>query len=152
MAKGSKLAAKSNEFVGLLESLDTKKIDGFFRKRNLNFWKQLKLVNLMSNATETVNFLKTFKNWIFLQKKMGCPKKTLKFSKIADGNKLAVQFEGISKVSQNVQMLGFGTIQEYFSFSRKTEVFENGKVIKLAVESTEIVTVLKKVKLHAFLK
>ena len=105
----------------------------------------------MSIANGTVRFLETFKSWFFFQKN-GFSEKILKFSKIADGNKFAVQFEGISKVFQNVEMLGFGTIQEYFSFSRKTEVFENGKVIKLAIESTEIVTVLKKFKLHAFLK
>ena len=31
----------------------------------------------------------------FLQKMTGFPKKTMKFSKIADGNKFAVQCEGI---------------------------------------------------------
>ena len=77
----------------------------------------------MSNANGTVRFLKTFKSWFFLQKKMGFQKKALNFSKIADGNKLAVQCEGISKVSQNVQILGFGSIKDYFGFSRKTEVF-----------------------------
>ena len=50
------------------------------------------------------------------------PKKTLKLSKIADG-KIAVQCEGNSKVSQNVQFLGFGSIRENFGFSRKTEVY-----------------------------
>ena len=54
---------------------------------------------------------------------MAFPKKTLKFSKIEDGNKFAVQCKGISKVSQNVQILGFGSIEEYFGLSRKTEVF-----------------------------
>ena len=59
----------------------------------------------------------------FFAKKAGFPKKTLKVLKIADGSKFAVQWEGISKVSQNVQILGFGSIEEYFAFSRETEVF-----------------------------
>ena len=32
MAKGSKLAAKSTELVGLLEKLSSEKIEGFFEK------------------------------------------------------------------------------------------------------------------------
>ena len=53
---------------------------------------------------------------------MGFPKKTLKLSKIAD-DKIAVQCEGISNVSQNFRILGFGSTKENFGFSRKTEVF-----------------------------
>ena len=37
MAKGSKLAAKSTEFVGLLEYLGSGKIDGFFEKETWLF-------------------------------------------------------------------------------------------------------------------
>ena len=88
----------------------------------------------MSTATETVSqfdfeckrnceFSQNVKRLGFLQRWMGFPKKTSKFSKIDDGNKFAVQCEGISKVSPNVQTLGFGSIKEYFGFSRKTEVF-----------------------------
>ena len=55
MAKGSKLAAKSTEVVGLLEKLCSYKIDGFFQKRNLKFWKKLSLASLMSTALETVS-------------------------------------------------------------------------------------------------
>ena len=73
--------------------------------------------------TEQWDFSKRSRVGFFLQKKLGFPKETLKFSKIADGNKFAVHCEGISKVSQKVQILGFGNIKEYFSFSRKTEVF-----------------------------
>ena len=133
MAKGSKPAAKSTEFVGLLDYLGSEKNGWFFRKRNLNFRKQLNLANLMSTASETVSqfdveckrnseicqnvqklgFLR--KRWVF--------RKILNFSKIADGNKFAVQCERISKVSQNVQFLGFGSIKENFGFLRKTEVF-----------------------------
>ena len=76
----------------------------------------------MSIANGTVRFLKTFKSWVFA-KKDGFSEKILSFSKIADSNKVAVQFEGISKVSQNVQFLGFGSIKENFSLLRKTEVF-----------------------------
>ena len=54
---------------------------------------------------------------------MGFPNETLKFSKIADGNKFAVHCEGISKVSQNFQIMRFGSFKENFGFSRKTEVF-----------------------------
>ena len=54
---------------------------------------------------------------------MALPKKSLKFSKTEDSNKIAVQCKGISKVSTNVQFLGFGSIKEHFGFSRKTEVY-----------------------------
>ena len=67
----------------------------------------LKTANIDAIATETVNFLKTFKNWIFLQKKMGFPKKTLKFAKMARGFNLAVQCNWKSKISQSVQNLFF---------------------------------------------
>ena len=87
----------------------------------------------MSTATETVSQLdvnrernseisRNVQELVFFQKN-GFSEKILKFSKIADGSKFAVQFEGISKVSQNVQLLEFGSIKEYFGFSRKTEVF-----------------------------
>ena len=59
----------------------------------------------------------------FFAKKDGFSGKILKFSKIADGGKFAVQCEGISKVSQSVQILEFGNSKEHFGFSRKTEVF-----------------------------
>ena len=72
--------------------------------------------------TEQWGFSKRSKA-VFFAKKVGFPKKTLKFSKIADGNKFAVQCERISKVSQNVQILGFGSIEENFGFPRKTGVF-----------------------------
>ena len=89
---------------------------------------------MVSTATETVSqfdvqceqknkISQNFQNLVFLQEKMGNPKKTLKFIKIADGNRLAVQCEGLSKVSENVRILGFGRIKEYFAFSRKAEVF-----------------------------
>ena len=80
------------------------------------------LANLMSNANGTVRFLKTFKSSVF-RKKNGFSEKNLKFSKIVDGNNFAVQCVGLSKVSQNVQISGFGSIKEYFGFSRKTDVF-----------------------------
>ena len=86
----------------------------------------------------------------FFAKRYWFYEKILKFPKIADGNKFAVQCERISKVSQNVQLLEFGNIKEDFGFSGKPEVFLNGKGSKLAVESTDIVTVLKKFKLQAF--
>ena len=81
----------------------------------------------MSTATETVSqfdveckrnseISQNVQKLCFLQRKMRFPKKTLKFSKIADGKKFAVQCEGISKVPQNVQILGFGIIKEYFGF------------------------------------
>ena len=54
MDKGSKVAAESSESVGLLDILGSKS-RRFFRKRNLIFWKQLNLANLMSTATETVS-------------------------------------------------------------------------------------------------
>ena len=54
MDKGSKNVAESNESVGFLDKLDSK-IGWFSRKKNLNFWKELSLDNLMSSATETVS-------------------------------------------------------------------------------------------------
>ena len=87
----------------------------------------------MSTATETVSqfdvecernseISRNVQELAFFRKN-GFSEKILKFSKIADGNKFAVQFEGVSKVSQNVHFLEFGSIKEYFGFSRKTEVF-----------------------------
>ena len=54
MDRGSKVAAESSESVGFLDNLGSRN-RWFFRKRNLNFWKQLNLANLMSTATETVS-------------------------------------------------------------------------------------------------
>ena len=54
MGRGSKVAAESSESVGLLDNLGSRN-RWFFRKRNLNFWKQQNLANLMSTATETVS-------------------------------------------------------------------------------------------------
>ena len=55
MDRGSKVAAAQlSESVGFLDNLGSRK-RWFFRKRNLNFWKQLNLANLMSTATETVS-------------------------------------------------------------------------------------------------
>ena len=87
MDRGSKVAAESSESVGFLDNLSSRN-RWFFRKRNLNLWKQLNLANLMSTATETVSQfdVECWRNseisqnvqklW-FLQKKMGFPKKTL---------------------------------------------------------------------------
>ena len=130
MAKVSKLAAKSTELVGFPDKLDSK-IRWFFRTRNPNFWKQLSLANLMSNANGTVRFLKTLKSWVFCKKKVGFPIKTSNFSKIANGNKFAVQCEGISKLSQNVQTLGFGVIKENFGFWEKLKSFKMAKAATL---------------------
>ena len=131
MDKGSKLVAESTGLVGFLESLDFNKIDGFFEK-NLNFWKQLKFVNLMSNATETVRFLKTFKNWVFFQKKMGFPKITYKFSKMSRGFNSAVQCNWTSKISQNVQNFGCRKIN---GFCKKSWIwFKAAKGMNFDVE------------------
>ena len=54
MDRGSKVAAESSESVGFLDNLGSRN-RWFFQKRNLNFWKQLNLANLMSTATETVS-------------------------------------------------------------------------------------------------
>ena len=71
---------------------------------------------------EQWDFSKLSRVWFFA-KKDGFSEKNLKFSKIADVNKFAVQCEAISKVSQNVQILGFGSNKDYFGFSRETEDF-----------------------------
>ena len=59
----------------------------------------------------------------FFAKKDGFSEKILKFSKTPDCNKFAVQCERSSKVSQNVQILGFGSFTENFGFLRKIEDF-----------------------------
>ena len=75
----------------------------------------------MSTATETVSqfvvecerdseISQNVQKLCFLQKKDAFSEKNLKFSKIDDGKKIAVQCEGISKVSQIVQILGIGSI------------------------------------------
>ena len=115
MDKGSKVASELNESVGFLDKLDSQN-RWFFRKRNLNFWKQLNLANWMSTATETVSqfdvecernseISQNFQNMGFLQEKMGFPLKILKFLKLARGIIFAVENEWKSKVSQNVQSL-----------------------------------------------
>ena len=89
----------------------------FFRKGNLNFWKQLNLANLMSTATKTVSqfdvecernseISQNFQKLTFLQEKMGFPKKTLKLLKKARGIKFAVESNWKSKISQNFQNFG----------------------------------------------
>ena len=84
----------------------------------------------MSNANGTVRFLKTFKSWVFA-KKGGFSGKILKLSKFADGNKFAVQCERISKVSQNVQFLGFGNNKENFGFWEKLTSLKMAKAANL---------------------
>ena len=87
MDRGSKVAAESSESVGFLGNLSSRN-RWFFRKRNLNFWKQLNLANLMSTATETVSQFdvecernseipQNVQKLCFLRKRMGFPKKTL---------------------------------------------------------------------------
>ena len=81
MDRGSKVAAESSESAGFLDKLGSR-YRWFFRKRNLNFWKQLNLANLMSTATETVSqfdvecerkseISQNFQKLVFLQEKMG---------------------------------------------------------------------------------
>ena len=116
MDKGSKVAADSNESVGSLDNLGSNN-RSFFRKRNLNFWKQLNLANLMSTATETVSqfdvqckknseISQNFQKFGFLQEKMGFPKETLKFFKVPRGVEFDVESNWKSKVSQNVKTFG----------------------------------------------
>ena len=80
--------------------------------------------------TEQWDFSKRSKA-VFFAKKDGFSEKNLVILKNSDGNKFAVQCEGNSKVSQNVQILGFGSIKEYFGFSRKTEAFKMAKAANL---------------------
>ena len=133
MVKVSILAAKSTELVALLEILGSEK-RCFFLKKKPDFLKTAKHSQFDVDCTETVSqfgvecernseISQNAQKLCFLQRKMRFPNKTLKFSKIADGNKFAVQWEGISKVSQNVQILGFGKFKEYLGFPRKPEVF-----------------------------
>ena len=70
MDRGSKVAAESSESVGILDNLGSRN-RWFFQKRNLNFWNQLSLASLKSNANGAVRFLKTFKICFFFKKKMG---------------------------------------------------------------------------------
>ena len=113
MDKDSKVAAESNESVGALDNLGSSN-RSFFRKSNLNFWKQLNLANLMSTATETVSqfdvqceknseISQNFQKLEFLQEEMGFPKNTLNFLKMARGIKFVVESNWKSKISQNSQ-------------------------------------------------
>ena len=61
----------------------------------------------MSSATETANFLKTFKNWVFVAEKGGFSEKNIEFLKMARGFNLAVQCNWKSIISQSVQNLFF---------------------------------------------
>ena len=90
MAKVSKFAAKLTELVGLLEKLGSEK-NGFFQKRNLNFWKQLSSANLMSIATERVSqfdvecernseFSQNVQKMFFFKEQMGFSREKLEVS------------------------------------------------------------------------
>ena len=116
MDRGSKVAAEYSESVGFLDNLGSRN-RWFFQKRNLNFWKQLNLANLMSTATETVSqfdvecerkneISQNLQNLVFLLEKKGYRKKTLKVLKMARDNKFGVQSNWKSKISQNVQTFG----------------------------------------------
>ena len=116
MDRGSKVAAESSESVGFLDNLGSRN-RWFFQKRNLNFWKQLNLANLMSTATETVSqfdvecerkseISQNLQKLVFLQEKMGYRKKTLKVLKMARDIKFGVESNWKSKISQNVQIFG----------------------------------------------
>ena len=72
-----------------------------------------------------VKFLKTFKNWGFFKKNRWVfQKKILIFFKIAKGSKIAVKCDWNSKISQNVQNLGF--LKKQMGFSKKNnEFFQN---------------------------
>ena len=144
MDKGSKVAAESNESVWFLDKLDSKN-RWFLRKRNLNFWKQLNLANLMSTAPETVSQFdvecernsevsQNSQNMGFLQEKMGFTLKILKFLKLARGIIFAVESNWKSEISQNVQTFGC-----YKTFTRVLQ-----KILKLIV--TEIGSFLKRCK------
>ena len=134
MAKGSKLAVKSTELVGLLEKLGSEKTDGFFEKETWVFenswaepiWCRLRLkqlANLMLNANGTVKFLKTFKSCVFCKKRWVFRKKPWNFQKSLMVTNLLYNAKELVRFLKNVQILGVGSIKEYFGFSRKTEEF-----------------------------
>ena len=85
MDRSSKVAAESSESVGFLDTLGSRN-RWFFRKRNLIFWKQLNLANLMSTATEMVSqfdvecerkneISQSLQNLVFFARKNGLPEK-----------------------------------------------------------------------------
>ena len=137
----------------------------FIRERNLSFWKQLNLANLMSTATETVSqfdvecernseISQNFQKLAFLQEKMGFPKKTLKFSKMARGIKFAVESNWKSKISQNVQT--FGTYKTITGFCEKSWIYFELKLAVFSKRSQNLGFFIKKdrfsEKLWTFLK
>ena len=73
--------------------------------------------------TEIGSSLKGSKILSFFIKIDRFPEKLWSFLKKAKGSNFAVESEWKSKLSQNIQTLGFGGIKEYFGSSRKTEVF-----------------------------
>ena len=119
-----------------------------FSKMKPEFLKTDKLVNLMSNATETVRFLKILEIGLFARKN-GFSEKTLKFSKMARVIKFAVECNWKSKISQNVQTFGcYKTIIMVLQYSLNLIWIELGSFLKRfkeniymsAINSSQILT------------
>ncbi len=62
---------------------------------------------MLLNATESVNFGKTFENWVFSKREMFFEKKTVGFFEITEVRNFPVECTWNSKISQNVQKMGF---------------------------------------------
>ncbi len=62
---------------------------------------------MLLNATESVNFDKTFKNWVFSKTNRCFLKKTVDNFEITEVMNFPVECNWNSKISQNVQVLGF---------------------------------------------
>ena len=94
----------------------------------MKFSKPLKVANLSQNATKIVRFLKNVQSSIFLKNILVSRKKILNFFKIAKGSKFAVKCDWNSKISQNVQNMGFFKEVDGF-FEKKNCVFRRRKIL-----------------------
>ena len=92
-----------------------KKIYGFFEKKLWFCKNRQKLKTLLLDATEIVRLLKALKIVFFLKKRLIFQKKILGFLKTAKSNQFDAECKWNSKISQNVQKLGFFEKVDWFS-------------------------------------
>ena len=141
ITKGRKFTVECNwsrKISQNFKNLDflTKKIDGFFEKL-VNFFKNsLKVAKLHYKAPDNVRNLKTFKSLVFFKKNGWVfPKNSIPiYQKIDKGCQYAVEWDWVSKISQNVQALVF-LKQKTDRFSEKKTIFS--KLVELSNFSLE---------------
>ena len=119
-AKNSQFDAESNRLCRFSQNVQElvffwKKIDWFFEKKLMSS-RSPEVAKLHYKATEKVQILRTFENWVFsLKTGWVFSKKKSYFSKRDKGSKFAVECDRMSKFSQNVRVLVF--LKKIFRFS-----------------------------------